>query len=62
MACFIVPAAEAVVTAIVKKNTNDMVSSTEGAAKHPFIKRLNWLNNMLWGGSHGNSIYFFENM
>ncbi len=51
MACFIVPAAEAVVTTIVKKNTKDIVSTAEGADKHPFIKRLNRLNNMLWGGS-----------
>ena len=45
MACFIVPAAEAVVTTIVKKSTD------KKETHNPFIKRLNWLNNMLWGGS-----------
>ena len=45
MACFIVPASEAVVTTIVKKKTK----GTE--AKSPFVRKLGWLNNMLWGGS-----------
>ena len=45
MACFIAPAAEAVVTTIVKKTTG------KKETHNPFIKRLNWLNNMLWGGS-----------
>ena len=45
MACFIAPAAEAVVTTIVKKSTD------KKETHNPFIKRLNWLNNMLWGGS-----------
>ena len=45
MACFIAPAAEAVVTTIVKKTTD------KKETHNPFIKRLNWLNNMLWGGS-----------
>lgn len=42
MACFTVPAAEAVVTTIIKKKTK---------ADNPFSRRLGWLNNMLWGGS-----------
>ncbi len=46
MACFVVPAAEAVVTTIVKKR-EDKVEGEKGM----FVKRLNWLNNMLWGGS-----------
>lgn len=46
MACFAVPAAEAVVTTIVKKKINK-----NGEHKNPFVKRMNWLNNMLWGGS-----------
>ena len=45
MACFIAPAAEAVVTTIVKKTTD------KKETHNPFIKRINWLNNMLWGGS-----------
>ncbi|MCD8390229.1 MAG: hypothetical protein LUD03_00100 [Firmicutes bacterium] len=51
MACFVVPAAEAIVTSVVKKNTKKKVMSADGAARHPFIKKLGWLNNMLWGGS-----------
>ncbi|MCD8049944.1 MAG: hypothetical protein LUG52_10220 [Clostridia bacterium] len=46
MACFVVPAAEAVVTTIIKKREDKL----EGE-KGMFVKRLNWLNNMLWGGS-----------
>ncbi len=45
MACFIVPTAEAIVTTVVKKSTD------KKETRNPFIKRLNWLNNMLWGGS-----------
>ena len=45
MACFIAPATEAIVTTIVKKTTD------KKETHNPFIKRLNWLNNMLWGGS-----------
>ena len=49
MACFVVPAAEAVVTTVVEKATGKKVK--ENAEKHPFLSRMNWLNNMLWGGS-----------
>jgi len=40
MACFLVPAAEAVVTSAIQ------VAAKEKAKKW----RLNWLNTMLWGG------------
>ena len=46
MACFTVPAAEAIVTTIIKKNIDK-----NGGDKNPFLKRISWLNNMLWGGS-----------
>lgn len=46
MACFAVPTAEAVVTTIMKKKMDK-----NGEHKNPFVKRMNWLNNMLWGGS-----------
>lgn len=46
MGCFIVPAAEAVVTTVVKKKLD-----SNGEHKNPFAKRIGWLNNMLWGGS-----------
>ena len=45
MACFLVPTTEAIVTTIVKKSTD------KKETQNPFIKRINWLNNMLWGGS-----------
>jgi len=48
MACFVVPAAEAVVTTIVKKNAEKKGVKAE---THPFLYKMKWLNNMLWGGS-----------
>ena len=61
MACFIVPATEAIVTTIaakVIKNHEESVkvnSSKSGSAeiseKVPFSRKLGWLNKMLWGGS-----------
>lgn len=47
MACFIVPAAEAVITTVTKKK----VDKVEKEHKNLFVKRIGWLNNMLWGGS-----------
>lgn len=63
MACFLVPAAEAVVTTI----TTKAIKSKEGkpetvkvqldgaelveAEKIPFSRKLGWLNKLLWGGS-----------
>lgn len=64
MACFIVPATEAVVTTvatkIIRSNEHDKTEtfniklpdgSIEEAAKTPFSTKLGWLNKMLWGGS-----------
>ena len=62
MACFLVPAAEAVVTTIAakvikskEKEESVKVSLSEGtvenAVKIPFSTKLNWLNKLLWGGS-----------
>ena len=51
MACFIVPTTEAIVTTIVKKSADKSADKKKIEIKNPFIKRLNWLNNMLWGGS-----------
>ena len=45
MACFLVPTGEAIVTTVIKA-----VADKKGI-ESPFIKRMNWLNNMLWGGS-----------
>lgn len=62
MACFLVPAGEAIVTTIMTKafrskekeetlnpDTGDVKEAVE--AKIPFSKKLSWLNKMLWGGS-----------
>lgn len=63
MACFLVPAAEAVVTTIATKvmkskeeNPDTVKVQLDGAElveaeKIPFSKKLGWLNKMLWGGS-----------
>lgn len=62
MACFLVPAAEAVVTTIatkkLKKNEKEETvqvilsdGSQEERVKTPFSVKLGWLNKMLWGGS-----------
>ena len=54
MACFIVPATEAIVTTVAQKvikkkeGKNDSKSSE---TKLRFSKKLKWLNGMLWGGS-----------
>lgn len=65
MACFLVPAAEAVVTTAVSKiiqkkeahSTPETIHislehmSVGEAEKIPFSRKLDWLNNLLWGGS-----------
>lgn len=62
MACFIVPAAEAVVMTIVSKTVKSKEKELEAVeiqtedgvkkvTKLPFSKKLNWLSNLLWGGS-----------
>jgi len=63
MACFLVPAAEAVVSTVAAKIVkakesepieikfaNDAVTY-EPVQKIPFSRKLKWLTNMLWGGS-----------
>lgn len=63
MACFIVPAAEAVITTIAARAIKSREKTPETvevrldgaervtAEKIPFSRKLNWLNNLLWGGS-----------
>lgn len=59
MACFIIPATEAIVTTIAakvlaKKEKDSAIhydGSSEVVEKSHFSKKLGWLNNMLWGGS-----------
>ena len=49
MACFTVPAAEAVITTMIKRSADKNAKGKE--VKNPFVKKLGILNNMLWGGS-----------
>ena len=63
MACFLVSAAEAVITTIAtkivekkEKEQKDVKVSLDGekvesATKIPFSRKLKWLSRMLWGGS-----------
>lgn len=55
MACFLVPASEAVITTVAEhivrsreKNTEEVKSDVP---KVNFSEKLGWLNRMLWGGS-----------
>ena len=60
MACFVVPATEAVVTTIINKHIKKNEAKTEKENsqngikendKIRFSEKLSWLNKMLWGGS-----------
>lgn len=52
MACFIVPATEAIVTTVITKVVKKKEGSEASAQeKTSFSKKLGWLNTMLWGGS-----------
>lgn len=66
MACFIAPAAEAVVLSVIAKKSKENENVSNG--KIPFSRKLKWLSNMLWGGSallafehiwHGEIVPFF---
>jgi len=65
MACFLVPATEAVIVTVATqiliarenkllpkfKREDGTALSTEAEIKTPFSKKLRWLSNLLWGGS-----------
>lgn len=62
MACFVVPAAEAIVTTVIakvlekkEKETGkekiQMDGDTETVSRISFSRKLKWLNGLLWGGS-----------
>jgi len=62
MACFLVPATEAVITTtaqLILKKKEDKEAGTSAAAEHiaqsqskaRFSVKLGWLNKLLWGGS-----------
>jgi len=48
MACFLVPAGEAVVTTVVQKIVEKKEEKKQKGFK--WTQRLGWLNRMLWGG------------
>ena len=45
LACFLVPTTEAIVTTVIKH------AADKKGSDNIFIKKMNWLNTMLWGGS-----------
>jgi hypothetical protein len=49
MACFLVPAGEAVITTIIQKVVEKREKKFVISAK--WSRRLSWLNKMLWGGT-----------
>ena len=62
MACFLVPTAEAIVTTVISKTAKEEKDFTKvdveagvdvpaKPAKMPFVRKLRWLSNMLWGGA-----------
>ena len=52
MACFVVPAAEAVITTAVNRSVKKKEKeSGKAPAGIRFSEKLGWLNKMLWGGS-----------
>jgi hypothetical protein len=62
MACFLVPAVEAVVVSLIaqaakrKRANSPAAASGEGhpieeAVRLPLARKLRWLSNLLWGGS-----------
>ncbi|MCR4889855.1 MAG: hypothetical protein K5979_11860 [Ruminococcus sp.] len=51
MACFLVPATEAVVTTIVQKVVEKKEGKKHSETTFRFSEKLKWLNGMLWGGS-----------
>jgi hypothetical protein len=60
MACFTVPATEAIITTVVEKIIKNKekklamgnpAGTTNDTDKTPFSEKLGWLNKMLWGGS-----------
>ncbi len=54
MACFLVPAGEAIVTTVVQKVVENQEKKAGGGktnqAAAKWSQRLGWLNKMLWGG------------
>jgi hypothetical protein len=50
MACFVIPAGEAIITTVVQKVIEKKEKKT-GNISVKWSQRLSWLNKMLWGGT-----------
>ena len=68
MACFTVPAAEAIITTAAQKIIEHHEKKTGETLSVNFSEKIGWLNKMLWGGSallafehvwHGEIVPFF---
>ncbi|MDE5649381.1 MAG: hypothetical protein K2I33_05710 [Oscillospiraceae bacterium] len=68
MACFLVTAAEAIVTTAIQKSLKKKEKDDSDGYTIKFSEKLGWLNGMLWGGSgllafehlwHGEIVPFF---
>lgn len=69
MACFLAPAVEAIATTVASrivnskdaegKETDIIEEGKKSSLKMHFAGRMNWLSNMLWGGS---ALLAFEHM
>lgn len=67
MACFIVPAAEAIVTTVAahileskeKKSGTPSVTENSAYVRTVFLRKVKWLSKLLWGGS---SLLAFEHV
>ena len=51
MACFAVPAAEAIITTAAQKIIEHHEKKTEANISFRLSEKISWLNKMLWGGS-----------
>lgn len=68
MACFLVTAAEAIITTAIQKSLKKKEKDNSDGYTIKFSEKLGWLNGMLWGGSgllafehlwHGEIVPFF---
>ena len=54
MACFLAPMSEAIIMTVVQKIVDKKAKKTGGSGPQNtshWVRRLGWLNKMLWGGS-----------
>ena len=51
MACFVVPAAEAVVVKAVERAAQKRADTCQSEERIGLVDKLKWLSHMLWGGA-----------